>query len=167
MNAVLQIHFGAPINVIESWITKHRLLPHLSHRERGILAKAAHDLTEQDDTDLYWYIEALWALAWVGSLIPNLPIDLPVGDDLAKFMPDLQVDESPNRLRSIFKLRDPAAIYQMLDQYYLAHWYARDGSLRNQETGAFNLDIIMERRKALEWTMDGEITDWDQTPENT
>jgi hypothetical protein len=167
MNAFIQIHFGAPVKVIETWIRKHGLLPHLSPSERELLAKADADLTAQEVTDLYWYIEALWALAWAGSLIPSLSIHLPVGEELARLMPNLQVDEPPDRLRSTFKLRPPAEIYQMLDLYFLAHWYARDGSLRGEETGPFNLDVIMERRKALEWVMNAEIPDWDQTPQDT
>jgi len=49
----------------------------------------------------------------------------------------------------------------MLDLYYRAHWYAREGSLKGFSTGVFNLDIIVERRKALEWISDSKIEDWD------
>jgi hypothetical protein len=48
-----------------------------------------------------------------------------------------------------------------------AHWYARDGQLNGYATGIFSLDVIMERRKALEWISDRTIEDWDDSPEST
>jgi uncharacterized protein DUF4272 len=132
-----------------------------------MLSKSDDDISEQDEVDLYWYLEALWALAWVGSFIDELPIDSPVGDELASFLPNLQIDEGPESFSNRFELRSPGEIYRMLDLYYLAHWYARDGHLRNYATGVFSLDVIMERRKALEWVLDSEIDDWDHTPEST
>lgn len=167
MNAMIQIHFGAPIEVIRTWIETHGLTADLSRKERQILATPEADLGEQERTNLYWSIEALWTLAWIGSLIPEIPVEGPVGDELATLMPNLQVNEPPDRLRRTFRLRSPAAIYQKLDLYYLAHWYARDGALRKYDTAPFDLDVIMERRKALEWVMDAEIEDWDHTPDGT
>jgi hypothetical protein len=39
--------------------------------------------------------------------------------------------------------------------------------LNGYSTGVFDLDIIMERRKALEWIADRTIEDWDEAPEST
>lgn len=55
----------------------------------------------------------------------------------------------------------------MLDLYFRAHWYARDGQLNGYPTAPFDLDIIMERRKTLEWLVDRSIEDWDDTPQDT
>ena len=167
MNAMLQIHFGAPVERIRAWISEHALNEHLSRREREILRKSDDEITDQEDADLSWSIEGLWTLVWAGSLIPDLPIDELVGDELAGLLPDLQRNESPERFVQSFKLRSPDQIYQMLDLYYLAHWYAREGQLRRFETGPFSMDVIMERRKALEWLMDSQLTDWDEAPDHT
>ena len=167
MNATVQLYFGAPVAVVRSWIERHGLMEHLSRRERSILGKPDAELTEQELVDLFWYIEALWAFAWVGSLIRDIPLDAPVGDELASLLPDLKADETPRRFREAFRLRDPADLYRKLDLYYLAHWYARDGQLRNYKTDPFNIDSIMERRKALEWVLDETIPDWDETPAST
>ena len=167
MNAMIQIHFGAPVGVVRSWIERNALGDHLSSRERKLLEGSDEDVSEQDSTDLFWSIEALWALAWVGGLISDIPIDGRVGSELASLMPDLQVNETAGGFMARFKLRSAAEIYGKLDLYYLAHWYARDGQLNRRDTAPFSLDVIMERRKALEWVMDRTIEDWEETPADT
>ena len=163
---MLQLAFGAPKSVIHGWLSENELLPALSRRERELLGNPLQ-LDEQSKANLSWSIEALWAFAWIGSLIPELPIEQPVGNNLASLLPDLRRNEPATDFRARFALRPYETIYRALDLYYRAHWYARDGRLRNHATGVFNLDIIMERRKALEWAADGKIEDWDDTPEST
>lgn len=167
MNALLQIYFGAPTNVIDAWITSNNLRASLSRRESQILRKSNTELSEQEKIDLYWYVESLWTLAWAGQLIPDIQIPEPVGDGLASLLPNLQVGETGERFRSRFVLRPSPELYQMLDLYYRAHWYARDGQLSGYDTGAFDIDIIMERRKALEWICDRQVSDWEEAPLHT
>lgn len=62
MNAMIQIHFGAPIEVIRTWIDTYGLTADLSEKERRILATPEDDLAEQERVNLYWSIEALWTL---------------------------------------------------------------------------------------------------------
>lgn len=165
LNAMIQIHFGAPTVIIRGWIEHHALAADLSEQENAILQKS--DLTDQEDADLLWTIEALWTFAWIGSFIADIPIEQPVGNELASFLPNLQVNESPDRFANAFRIRSAAEIYRKFDLYYLAHWYARDGQLRGRDTKPFSLDVIMERRKALAWTLDASIADWDDTPADT
>jgi uncharacterized protein DUF4272 len=167
LNAVIQIHFGAPAAVVAAWIDENGLTHGLSERERSILAESEDELDAQDITDLYWCIEALWALVWCGSLIEDLPVDQAVASSLASLVPNLQANEPAEAFRARFSLRPFGEIYRMLDLYYRAHWYAREGQLRRFETGKFVLDVIMERRKALEWVSDATIEDWDDTPQDT
>ena len=167
MHALLGIYFQAPIPVIATWIQDNGLEGAPSRRERALLGIREGELTQQDRIDLYWYIEALWAFAWAGKLIPDLPIDKPVGDNLASLLPNIENGERGDAFRTAYALRSFADIFQMLDIYFRAHWYARDGQLSGYATGAFNLDIIMERRRALEWISDRTIGDWDETPEST
>ncbi len=167
MNALLQIYFGAPTNIIDAWITSNDLRASLSRRESQILRKSSTELSQQEKVDLYWYMESLWTLVWAGALIPDIPIAQPVGDDLASLLPNLQIGENAARFRGGFSLRPFHETYQMLDLYYRAHWYARDGQLRGYDTGVFDIDVIMERRKALEWICDRQVADWDETPDHT
>jgi hypothetical protein len=167
LHAMLQIFFGAPTDVAASWIRANRLEPSLSQHDRSVLARKREELTDQEGMNLFWYVEALWAILWAGRLTQDLPIDGRVGDNLASLLPNLLANEDAGSFRRRFALRPYDEIYRMLDLYYRAHWYAREGQLRGQPTEPFNLDIIMERRRALEWISDRSIDDWDETPEDT
>jgi hypothetical protein len=54
----------------------------------------------------------------------------------------------------------------MLDLYYRLHWWTRNSQLTGKDTSVVRLDIIMERRKALEWIMD-PTCDWDNVEMST
>jgi hypothetical protein len=167
MHAMLQLYFGAPFPTIEGWIEENDLTTELSRRERALLAAGPSALVDQARVDLFWYLESLWALVWAGGLIADLPVEQPVGDELASLLPDLRRNEPGAGFRASYRLRDFEDLYRMLDLYYRAHWYARDGWLRSYDTKPFDLDVIMERRKALEWLADASIPDWDEAPDHT
>src|SRR5687768_17715134 len=62
MHAMLQLAFRAPKSAIRDWLTSNGLYSALSNRERGILATNA-ELGDHEATNLWWYLEAIWALA--------------------------------------------------------------------------------------------------------
>ncbi|MBY0271318.1 MAG: DUF4272 domain-containing protein [Burkholderiales bacterium] len=166
MNALLNIYFKAPIPVVAEWILKHGLTGHLSNTERDLLRCKNDALSEQQLIDLFWYIEALWALMWVGSLIDDLPFQSPVEDRMASMCPNLEKNEGPQKFTERMRLRKPNKIFQMLDLYFRVHWWARDGQINGYTTKPADLDIVMERRKALEWVLNPNCN-WDDVPLNT
>jgi hypothetical protein len=166
LNALLQIYFKAPIAFIKDWITRNALDNDLSASEREILDKDDEELTEQERINLYWYIEALWTFAWAGQLIPELAFDEGVGNVLATLSPALQRNEDGAKFSKKMRLRSRDELFQMLDLYYRLHWWTRNAQLTGQDTGEVRLDIIMERRKALEWIMH-PTCDWDKVEQGT
>jgi hypothetical protein len=166
LNAMLQIYFKAPVAVIKDWITRNGLADDLSESEREILDKEDDDLTEQERINLYWYIESLWTLVWAGKLIDDLPFDKSVGNELASLCPALQRNEDGSKLSKKMRLRSRDELFRMLDLYYRLHWWTRNSQLTGKDTGVVRLDIIMERRKALEWVMD-PACDWDNVEMST
>jgi hypothetical protein len=95
-----------------------------------------------------------------------MPLDAPVGDNLASLCPDLRYDQDGAKFVERMKLRPHEDIFRMLDLYYRAHWWTRNAQLTGQKTGALSIDIIMERRKALEWVLDG-TENWDSVNMST
>jgi len=166
LNALLNIYFQAPIHIIKDWIEQYNLTSSLSKSEKKLLNKKNSGLTEQEKINIYWSIESLWALMWVGGLISDLPIDKCVEDRQAKLCPNLEKGENDSKFRSKMKIRTKEEIYKKLDLYFRAHWYTEDGRINNYPTGEINGDIIMERRKALEWAIDS-TSDWDNIGMNT
>ena len=166
LNALVNIYFQAPIHIIKSWIEQHNLTSFLSESEKKLLAKTNNELTEQENINIFWFNEALWALMWAGKLIEDLPIDKPVEDYMVELCPNLEQNENDSKFRDKMQIRTSEEIYQKLDLYYRVHWYTFDGLLNKYPTGNMNNSIIMERRKALEWVMDNTL-DWDNIPLNT
>ena len=166
LNALLNIYFGAPVSVIAKWIDDHDLRPHLSKTERALLKKDETKLSKTKKTEIYWFIEALWCLMWVGGLIDELPFDCGVGDNMASLCPNLEHGEGPEKFSKQMSLRPEREVFAALDLHYRLHWWTRDADLNGYETGDVQLDIIMERRKALEWAMDPEC-DWGDVPDHT
>ena len=166
LNAMLQIAFKAPISVIRQWIASNGLDGELSSSEREILDKGDGDLTEQERTNLYWYIEALWALAWAAGKVEDLDFNKPVGRELASLMPNLRENESGEAFMSRAKLRPRLELFRMTDLYYRLHWWTRTAQLHGEPSGDVSLDIVMERRKALEWLMNDDGS-WDDVELST
>jgi hypothetical protein len=166
LNAMLQIAFKAPIPIIKRWISDNGLEADLVESERSILRKHNAELTDQEQANLFWYIEALWALAWAGGLIDELPFDKPVGNHLASLCPDLQRGEEGSKFVQRMRLRSHTELFRMLDLYYRLHWWTRSAELEGQPTGNVSGDIIMERRKAMEWVLNAQ-DDWDNVEMST
>jgi hypothetical protein len=166
LNALIQISFKGPIPIIKSWIENNGLASDLAESERLILTKSNAALTQQELANLFWRIEALWALVWVGGLIKDLPLNKPVGDNLASLCPNLQRNADGTDFIKSFQLRRHEELFCMLDLYYRAHWWTRNAQLTGQQTGDVSLDIIMERRKTLEWVLDAKA-DWDNVEMST
>jgi hypothetical protein len=166
MLGLMHIHFKAPIKAIDQWIRRVNVADHLSESERALLGRSNEDLTQQELINLYWYIEGIWTLMWVGNLIEELPIDRPVEDRMASLTPNVHKGEDGSKFSSGMRIRSFDDCFRMLDLYYRAHWYTRDGQLNLYDTSPINIDFIMERRKALEWVMDRNV-DWDNVPADT
>lgn len=166
LNAMLQIAFKAPTSFIKKWIGENGLENDLVDSEREILNRPNAELTQQEQANLFWYLEALWALVWATGLIDELPFDHKVGSNLASLCPSLQRNEDGSKFINRMNLRSHEELYQMLDLYYRLHWWTRNAELQGQQTGNVSIDIIMERRKALEWVLNAE-DDWDNVEMST
>jgi len=166
LNALIQIHFKAPIPAIREWLHKNALADCLSDKERSLIKKTNEELTEQEIADLYWLIDSLYALMWVGLKYDELTPISDVPDTLSSLLPSIQQGESAQSFIQSFHIRPYQQCFRMLDLFYRAHWYAREGHLTNISTQPFFLDPIMERRRALEWYIE-TTTDWDNIEMST
>jgi Domain of unknown function (DUF4272) len=165
MNALINISFGAPTYIIESWLEKHGLSLHLSTNERRIVTANDHELKEADFNGLRWYLEGLWALMWATNMIENLAAEQHVGDNQASLMPNLEHDEDNAKIDAIAALKPEIDIYTMLDYYYRLHWYCVDARL-NGRKAKLDEGIVVERRRALEWIYN-RSADWDNVEMST
>ncbi len=160
LGALLQLHFGAPEEFISQYLEENDLLSCLSPQEEQILNNGYDSLSEQEKTNLYWSIEAIWALVWVGKMHNALTFNSSVDDSLAEMLPDFQKNEPARDFIENFSIHGEKSIFVALDKFYRAHWFARNLDVIGEKSDAVDLDIIMERRKALEWVADSSSS-WD------
>jgi len=165
MNAIINIAFEAPTYIIKEWIENQNLTQYLSDSEKEILGIENEDLTQLQINTLLWYLEALWALMWLTNMIEELEAEKFVGDEMAELLPNLEQDESNEKLDNLQVLQSEIEIYKMLDYYYRLHWYCVDERIKGQEP-LLNEGVIYERRKALEWAFNRKY-DWDEVEMST
>ncbi len=166
LNAMINIHFGAPTAITKAWIEKHDLADELSSVEAEILSRNESELTEQEKINLYWYIEALWAFLWATNMVEAMDFTVAIPDTMASMCPSLQSDEGSEKFTGSMDLRDYEDLYKERDLYYRVMWWARQSTMTGQEDPRFNLSRTLERRRALEWIMDATL-DWDDVPLDT
>ncbi len=160
LNAMYQLHMKAPKSYIVNWIEANSLFDELTPKERAILS-SRRELTEEEHAELYYSLEALWAIAWATNLVAMLPFNQQVGSELAGLSPDLRLDEDGYKYINSMQLRTAGSIYAMLDLYYRLHWWLNNAARENASTGNIHLDIVKERRKALEWILNRNKK-WDE-----
>ena len=165
LGALVHISFEAPIGVIRSWLETHELVGLLSEQEaKVVLADMEPDATTKQR--LRWNIEPLWAAAWAGGFADDLGPSTPIGGQLATILPDLRINESPDRFVSSFHLRSAEQLLAKLDLLYRAHWAARDSRLTGAADCPFNEGIVHERRRLLEWSLNA-AAHWDDVDMST
>lgn len=158
---LFQLHLEAPTEIIKKWIDENGLTGDLTAEELNYLETKYKDLPKQSQKDIYWYVEAIWTFAWIGGLHNNLTLNTGVEDSLITLMPNIHKNESTTKFVSNFQLRKRLEIFETLDKFYRAHWFAKKNNLKGEKSDKVDLDIIMERRKALEFTCYKEFI-WDE-----
>ena len=161
LTALFQLHLQAPREVIKKWLDENGLLTNLNVEELEYLETEYSELPEQTQADIYWFVEAIWTFAWVGGLHNNLTLNTVVEDLLATLIPNIAKNEQAEKFISNLRLRKKIEIFEMLDKIYRAHWFARNNELKGEKSEKVDLDIIIERRKALEYTCYKEF-EWDE-----
>lgn len=158
--ALFQLHLQAPEHVIEDWLSENDLFDSMTEEEKRFLEMSYNELPERDQINIYWFVEALWAFAWAGGLHDNLSLNTGVGSSLASFLPNIAHGESALPFIKTYKLRDKLELFTELDKFYRGHWFARNNQLTGRTSTKTNIDLIMERRKALEFCCCSDVS-WD------
>lgn len=166
LNAMVQLAFNAPRAVIARWVVDNKLEDELTPQERRVLLQKKPGIAPDDQAMLMRGIESIWALVWVGGLIPGLPFDRPVEDRMASLLPNLQRNEPAAGFVRRFTSRDPKEVFSMRDLYYRVHWWTTDAMLKGEETGEVDGGWVACRRKSLEWVLDVK-TAWDDVDLST
>lgn len=160
LNAMYELHMKAPKPIIKQWLSDNNLIDELTTTESSILNSPSDELTDEENVNLYWSLDALWAIVWATSLIEDLGFDQPIGDELASLSPNLKLNEGGHKYVDNMQLRSDKSLYEMRDLYYRVHWWVKEASRNDTVPDNISYGSVIERRKALEWIVDCEA-EWE------
>lgn len=114
------------------------------------------EFTRQDIVDIVWTYEAYWSVIWALDLITDKECkdaskvcNAERAMAISGLIPELDL-----KLRSVEKILD------MLDLFYCYHWACVEKQIKPEtKTGKLNSEIVVERRRGLEWLINEE-KDW-------
>lgn len=158
----VNLALGMPLVEARAWLEDNALQGCLSTRE-AVLVGGAAKVDEQEQAQ----VEAIWALAWVLSLVDDLDPNAYCGDHLVALLPDLRAKESADAwaTRMSPRLRSAVEVMTELDLLYALTWGLVDARLSGRpRPGAVAEYVHWQRRQALEFTRsDPEIdhSTWD------
>ncbi|HEU4556710.1 MAG TPA: DUF4272 domain-containing protein [Longimicrobium sp.] len=155
MNALVNVHFRAPVEVVRRWVEANGVAEHLSPRERALLAKPNVEVTPQERAGLRGYIEGLWALLWAGSVSDDLSPKRGVPPDMAALVPSLKKNEDASILSQRMRLRSADELSRMLELYEDQH-----ATIKPDLSPADYVAWIEQRRKVIAWVLNRD-SPWD------
>lgn len=156
------------ISFFKEIIDQNQWGKYLTEREKKVLHRVK--LTQKEQIDFSWYKESIFILLWsIGLVEENMPYTQIDEIDISDYY-DIIPPEKPYGLFLNNKLKDVAEILKMTDFYYYIH-----SALRGRKKNIFrkiffdekyNVSVVIERRKALEWLIDYNI-EWDDVSLDT
>ena len=116
--------------------------------------------TKQDCLDMDWAYEANWALLWALGLIDDDIRNPNILADCEKTM-SLLKGSSLKKFKDRCKVRSLDEILDMYDLYYRYHWATNEICLQQElNPTIINDDVVVERRRGLEWLLSPCADDW-------
>ena len=147
------------------WLSRESLWESLTESEQEFLEGRA----EPSKSTIQWQVEALWSLTWAAGYHNILDFSSPCPDSFIQLFPDLKKWEGTANFKAKCKLRPPEELSKKLDLSYCLHWAICDSKLSGSDSrrGVNKIEgqVIVERRRALEWIISDD--DWDEVSLST
>jgi hypothetical protein len=155
LHAVAAASYGFDKAKAIEWLKRERLTPAQAETERQFL-----EHTKGDPLAFRFQVEGMWALAWALNLVGTLNFWSECDDNFVALMPNLLKMEDATAVRAKASLRSRPELCAALDLAYCLHWAIRQAQLEGAEPpDGLTPDIVVERRRALEWLLSAEP--WD------
>jgi len=140
---------------LKEWLNDGGLYSDVPDSEKIYFEKV---LSSKDIVGLSWKQEALFTLCWSGSIVQE--IGLPHSEcNLNLVFPQIPPEVEISRFLKSFNLRSEQQIGFQADLHYCLHWTLRHPECWGISEGPsrLNKDVLIERRRALEWVIKSSI----------
>ncbi|MFV0531117.1 MAG: DUF4272 domain-containing protein [Flavobacteriales bacterium] len=138
---------------------------YLTDKEKEVLKNKR--LKTSVENDFSWYKEDIFILLWcLGSIDYCMPYEVLEEIDISDFYDMILADKKYQDFLKNNKLINEKEIYKICDFYYYISWSLKNKNrysrifkkFLNKEK--YNISVVLERRKALEWVVDCTLS-WD------
>ena len=155
--AVVSCSYGFPKERAKHWLRQEGLLDALSSMESDYL----NDISRSpQNTQGQWQVEGLWTLAWAAGRHDIMDFSSSCAENFVQMLPDIKNAASSRTFQNELKLRAETDLLKAADLAYCLHWAIRDAELNgNTAPGLVPPEVVIERRRALEWMLGDEY--WD------
>jgi hypothetical protein len=161
LHSVVAASYGFPKERSLEWLHQEHLTDSLTAKERAFLIGAVTEVVR-----FQVQAECLWIFAWALGKVERLDFSQPAADYLVTVYPDLKKGESSARWRENLHLRPQAEILAAGDLAYCLHWAINQDRIDGRKSaGPLKPYIIVERRRALEWSL--SRAEWDEVQLDT
>ena len=152
---------GAPDEALALYMDRFEVVPKLSAAEKRFWADPAPAVELR--FQFSWRYEALLVLLW--SLGYVVELGLPIGKVSTSALGMVIFSTGPEGFRDGATLRPKAMILDEADLAYRYHWAVSDARSRDERApSGLDLDVLVERRHALNWLIGYGGEDWDKVP---
>ncbi|HUO83501.1 MAG TPA: DUF4272 domain-containing protein [Thermoanaerobaculia bacterium] len=149
---------GADASALRGWLRDTDVYHALLLEERSHFERP---LSERDLTKASWRQESLYVLGWAAKLVDIL--DLPTQEcDLTPLFSKIPPEVDTGEFIRELELRPAEEILYQVDLHYCLHWAMRHPAkvFRSRTARQLKVDVIIERRQALEWLISRE--EWNE-----
>lgn len=137
---------------IRQWLLNNDLFNSLSEKEKEYFKKYKNNaLTKEEINLLSWLRECLYTLMWCCETVSDLAY-ASIESELEPFLPLIPPKVEIQKFLQQLTVRNHIEIIKQADLHYCLHWLIRS-NLSDSLKPNFHpkIDVIIERRKALEW----------------
>ncbi|MBN2384562.1 DUF4272 domain-containing protein [bacterium] len=165
----------APTNLLKEFYNHNNLDRHLTMSENAIVLMAREDARESHHNTIGWYLENMWALAWILGFEPEPPFyqgqlpDEVIQRMIGEFFPGFTTNIT--EFIAAIHPRSAIEVGQLEDLYYCTHNAVRQAQLGDNSVPTYFHPVadggaIHERRHSLTWAL-SPGTEWEDTDLST
>lgn len=152
LTAAAAVAYGFPRERALKWLKQEGLWAKLEEDELQFLVSS-----RADPALFQWQVQGIFVLSWALGILEAINLWGPCPDDLVFKLPDLKTAASTASFREQHELRSVTEIVAVADLAYCMHWGVRDARLNGKPPPRDVEELeIGERRRALDWLIDGE-----------
>lgn len=155
--------YGAPYELVQSWIQAHGLMPFCTKDELDLINERKPSDAQKAPFRLQ--PEALWEFAWVLRMIPTVDHFQPCSNRLVHMFP--KPGEDPREFLAGTGMQNAEELHREADLLYRIHWAVSDAVLNGRKPPNGQSEYLTRYRfQAINWVIQSDVP-WNEVDLST